>query len=271
MAKARVLGAVEHQVHQAVLADVAQALELWRVDRATDQPGQRGIGLGLGRRRRGMQVDRVKSRSGHGWDLERTSGEPYPRTIPPHESSLVATARRDTMSGDEHNSSSVSASLPRRRPSPRRRGRGAAAALNQTIGFLGTGNMAEALIRGLLRAGVVKPEQVWGGEPRASRMEHIKSRYGIHVTKYNVDVVRHASVIVLSVKPQILPTVLDEIAPHLKPRALVISVAAGVPIAVIEARLPTGIRVVRTMPNTSPWSAPEPPPSPPTSTPRRTT
>ncbi len=122
--------------------------------------------------------------------------------------------------------------------------------LPHTIGFLGTGNMAEALIRGLLRAGVVKPEQVWGSEPRASRMEHIKSRYGIHVTKYNVDVVRHASVIILSVKPQILPTVLDEIAPHLKPRALVISVAAGVPIAVIEARLPTGIRVVRTMPNT---------------------
>ena len=122
--------------------------------------------------------------------------------------------------------------------------------LSGTFGFLGTGNMAEALIRGLLRSGAVKPEQVWGSEPRASRMEQIKSRYGIHVTKYNVDVVRHASVIILSVKPQILPSVLDEIAPHLKPRALVISVAAGVPIAVIEARLPTGIRVVRTMPNT---------------------
>jgi pyrroline-5-carboxylate reductase len=122
--------------------------------------------------------------------------------------------------------------------------------ISGTIGFLGTGNMAEALIRGLLRSGAVKPEQIWGSEPRASRMEQIKSRYGIHVTKYNVDVVRHASIIILSVKPQILPTVLDEIAPHLKPRALVISVAAGVPIAVIEARLPTGIRVVRTMPNT---------------------
>ena len=147
--------------------------------------------------------------------------------------------------------SSPSASPPPRPAQPPTPGgESAAAALNQTIGFLGTGNMAEALIRGLLRAGVVKPEQVWGSEPRASRMEHIKSRYGIHVTKYNVDVVRHASVIVLSVKPQILPTVLDEIAPRLKPRALVISVAAGVPIAVIEARLPTGIRVVRTMPNT---------------------
>ena len=54
----------------------------------------------------------------------------------------------------------------------------------------------------------------------------------------------------LSVKPQILPKVLDEIAPHLKPSALVISIAAGVPVSAIEPRLPEGTRVVRTMPNT---------------------
>jgi pyrroline-5-carboxylate reductase len=56
--------------------------------------------------------------------------------------------------------------------------------------------------------------------------------------------------VVLSVKPQILPKVLDEIAPHLKPSALVISIAAGVPVSAIEPRLPEGTRVVRTMPNT---------------------
>lgn len=123
-------------------------------------------------------------------------------------------------------------------------------ALVGNIGFIGTGNMAEALIRGLLRAQVVKPEQIWGSEPRQSRLEQIKQRYGIHVTKYNVDVVRHSQIVVLSVKPQILPAILDEIAANLKPKALVISVAAGVPIAVIEARLPAGMRVIRTMPNT---------------------
>ncbi len=118
------------------------------------------------------------------------------------------------------------------------------------VGFIGTGNMAEALIKGLLRAEVLRAESLWGSEPRQSRLDLIKQRYGIAMSKYNVDVVRHCPIVVLSVKPQILPSVCDEIAPHLKPRALVISVAAGVPLSVLEARLPVGTRIVRVMPNT---------------------
>jgi pyrroline-5-carboxylate reductase len=75
-------------------------------------------------------------------------------------------------------------------------------------------------------------------------------RFGIHTTTHNIDVVRHSEIVVLSVKPQILPQVLDEVAPHLKPHALLISIAAGIPVAKIEKRLPEGTRVVRTMPNT---------------------
>jgi pyrroline-5-carboxylate reductase len=122
--------------------------------------------------------------------------------------------------------------------------------LTQTIGFLGTGNMAEALIKGLISSGTVEPEQVHGSDPRRERCDEMRGRYGIHVTTHNEDVVRHAEIVVLSVKPQILPQVLDEVAPHLKPHALCISVAAGMPIAAIERRLPAGTRVVRTMPNT---------------------
>ena len=118
------------------------------------------------------------------------------------------------------------------------------------VGFIGTGNMAEALIKGLLRAEVLRPDAIWGSEPRQSRLDLIKQRYGVAMTKHNVDVVRHCPVVVLSVKPQILPTVCEEIAPHLKPRALVVSVAAGVPVSAIETRLPAGTRVVRVMPNT---------------------
>ncbi len=122
--------------------------------------------------------------------------------------------------------------------------------LTQAIGFVGTGNMAEALIKGLLAAGLVEPGQVYGSEPRAERCSEIAQRYGIHATRYNLDVVRHAEIVVLSVKPQILPRVLDEIRPALKPHALVVSIAAGVQLSVIESRLPPGTRVVRTMPNT---------------------
>ncbi len=122
--------------------------------------------------------------------------------------------------------------------------------IGKTIGFLGTGNMAEALIKGLLAVGAVEPGQVHGSEPRRERCDEMAKRYGIHVTTHNLDVVRHAEIVVLSVKPQILPAVLDEVAAHLKPQVLIISIAAGMPIAAIEARLPQGTRVVRTMPNT---------------------
>ncbi|HEX4462528.1 MAG TPA: pyrroline-5-carboxylate reductase [Polyangia bacterium] len=122
--------------------------------------------------------------------------------------------------------------------------------LAQSIGFLGTGNMAEALIKGLIGAGVVEAKQIHGSDPRKERCQEMRDRYAIHATTHNEDVVRHAEIVVLSVKPQILPRVLDEIAPHLKPGALVISVAAGTPVAAIERRLPAGTRVVRTMPNT---------------------
>ena len=122
--------------------------------------------------------------------------------------------------------------------------------LAQTIGFLGTGNMAEALIKGLTAAEVVAPSQIHGSDPRQARCDELGARYGISVTTDNREVVAHAEIVVLSVKPQILPGVLDEIAPHLKPHALVISIAAGTPVAAIERRLKSGTRVVRTMPNT---------------------
>jgi pyrroline-5-carboxylate reductase len=122
--------------------------------------------------------------------------------------------------------------------------------LAQSIGFLGTGNMAEALIKGLIGSGVVEAKQIHGSDPRKERCQEMRDRYAIHATTHNEDVVRHAEIVVLSVKPQILPRVLDEIAPHLKPSALVISIAAGTPLVAIERRLPPGTRVVRTMPNT---------------------
>lgn len=120
----------------------------------------------------------------------------------------------------------------------------------QTLGFLGTGNMAEALIKGLLAAGVLSPERLWGSDPRRVRCDEMHSRYGIHATQDNAEVVGHSDILVLSIKPQILPAVCAEIAPRLRPGSLVISIAAGVPVAVIERLLPPGTRVVRTMPNT---------------------
>ena len=120
---------------------------------------------------------------------------------------------------------------------------------DKTIGFVGAGNMAEAMIRGLLRGKVFAPEQVTASAPREERRGELAQTYRIHATVDNRDAARQA-IVVLSVKPQILGRVLQEIADAIDPDALVISIAAGVPVAAIQAKLAAGTRVVRAMPNT---------------------
>ena len=121
--------------------------------------------------------------------------------------------------------------------------------ITKTIGFLGAGNMAEALVRGLLR-GHAAATSIAASGPRAERMAELGERYGIHTTPDNGSLVERSEIVVLSVKPQIMRKVLDEVGERLRADALVISIAAGIPIAAIEARLRPGTRVVRTMPNT---------------------
>src|SRR5688572_852479 len=120
---------------------------------------------------------------------------------------------------------------------------------DKTIGFVGAGNMAEAMIRGLLRGHDFAPGQVTASAPREERRGELDEKYGIHVTPDNREAARQA-IVVLSVKPQILGRVLDEIAGAIDAEALVISIAAGVPVAAIQSKLPAGTRVVRAMPNT---------------------
>jgi pyrroline-5-carboxylate reductase len=118
------------------------------------------------------------------------------------------------------------------------------------IGFLGAGNMAGALIRGLLASGTVTDAQVRASDVRRARLEELQTAHGIQTSSSNVDIVRWADVLVLAVKPQVLGPVLDEVAPEVNKDTTVISLAAGVPCAFIQARLPAGSRVVRSMPNT---------------------
>src|SRR5919206_1006830 len=121
--------------------------------------------------------------------------------------------------------------------------------IDKTIGFIGAGNMAEAMIRGLLRGGDFAIAQIAASGPREERMRELRDTYGIYATTDN-RVPAASEIVVLSVKPQILRRVLDEVADDISPDALVISIAAGVPVAAIQGRLPGGTRVVRAMPNT---------------------
>jgi pyrroline-5-carboxylate reductase len=121
--------------------------------------------------------------------------------------------------------------------------------IEKKIGFLGAGNMAEALLRGLLR-GHARPDQILASGPRQDRMDELRQKYAVATTTDNLELVAGSEIVVLAVKPQIMRKVLDEIADRLRPDALIISIAAGIPIAAIEQRLKPGTRVVRTMPNT---------------------
>lgn len=122
--------------------------------------------------------------------------------------------------------------------------------LEKTIGFLGAGNMAEALVRGLVQGGVVGPEQIIASGPRGERMAELAEAYRIETTTDNAALAKKADILVLAVKPQILERVVREIASSIGPHTLIISVAAGVDTAAIESHLPSGARVVRAMPNT---------------------
>jgi pyrroline-5-carboxylate reductase len=122
---------------------------------------------------------------------------------------------------------------------------------DKKIGFVGAGNMAGALIKGLLHSGTMAPAQIQASDVREERLVELANEHGISTTKDNAKLAAWADVIVLAVKPQVIDKVITPLGKSLSPRALVISIAAGVPIESIEARLPPGTRVIRSMPNTA--------------------
>lgn len=117
------------------------------------------------------------------------------------------------------------------------------------IAFVGSGAMGEAMIRGLLAHGVVTPQQIIAGDPVAARRATIAAEFGVHVTEDNREAVAQADVVVLSVKPQVLPRVMAGLHGAIPSQAMVVSIVAGVPLATLCAGLGHE-RVVRTMPNT---------------------
>jgi pyrroline-5-carboxylate reductase len=120
---------------------------------------------------------------------------------------------------------------------------------DRTIATVGSGMMAEAMIGGLLRVGLVDPSQVVASHRRPERREHLASEYAIRTVDDNVAAVEGADVVLLAIKPQMLARVGREIGPHLRRGQLVLSVLAGATTAAL-----TGIlghdQVVRSMPNT---------------------
>ncbi len=117
------------------------------------------------------------------------------------------------------------------------------------VGFVGAGNMGEALIKGLLAANLVPAKAVYATDVRLPRLKELDRQYGIQIAAGNTELVRHADVVILAVKPQILEAVLKEITHAVTRRKLLISIAAGVSTATIRAALGKDARLIRVMPN----------------------
>lgn len=122
--------------------------------------------------------------------------------------------------------------------------------MEMTLGLIGAGAMAEALISGVLKAGLVQPDQVTASDVAPARLQVMQERYRIHTATDNESVVRSSQVVVLAVKPQVSRDVLVPLVPVLSPDHLLISIVTGVTIDDLQDILDEGVPVIRVVPNT---------------------
>lgn len=118
------------------------------------------------------------------------------------------------------------------------------------IGFIGLGNMASAMIAGMLDKGIAKPEDVIGSDKFEGARNTAADRFGIRVTEDNKAVTTECDVLILAVKPQMLSEVTAEIPDSIKEGTLVISIIAGRTLAQLEEAFGKPVKIVRCMPNT---------------------
>jgi len=118
------------------------------------------------------------------------------------------------------------------------------------VGFVGGGNMGEALIRGLVESNLVPSDAIAVTDVRAERTRQLAEQYGVRPVTGNVALATASDVVILAVKPQIMASVLREVLPALTRRPLLISLAAGVSTATIQSVLGKYQRLIRVMPNT---------------------
>jgi len=135
---------------------------------------------------------------------------------------------------------------------------------DQTFAFIGSGTMGEAMIKGLITSAGVPAPNIFASGPRPERGAELQARYGVHVTVHNLEAIDGAQIVVLSVKPQMLHGVMEELAGRIASEALVLSIVAGARLETITTVL-RHKSVARAMPNTpaqiglgmTVWTCPE--------------
>lgn len=118
------------------------------------------------------------------------------------------------------------------------------------LGFIGTGNMASAIMGGIIKNQLIPAEEIIGADLFAPGRERVQKQFGIHVTDSNKEVVEKAEVIILSVKPQFYADVINEIKDDIKDNQIIITIAPGKTLAWLSEQFGKAVKIVRTMPNT---------------------
>jgi len=121
--------------------------------------------------------------------------------------------------------------------------------IEKQLCILGSGNMGEALVSGLVSSGSARPEMITCTDVREDRLEEMRSRFGVRTTQNNPEAVAASEVVIYAVKPQLMAEVLKETADQLDMSKVIISIAAGVPLRAIESLLNKQLRLIRVMPN----------------------
>jgi pyrroline-5-carboxylate reductase len=118
------------------------------------------------------------------------------------------------------------------------------------LAFIGGGNMAEALLKGFLAAGLFTPDRLWVSDVRPERLAELTKVYGVQTSPDNLSVAGHADIVLVAVKPQVLLPVLQALRGAVTADHLLISIAAGASTATIQEAFPAPVRMIRVMPNT---------------------
>ena len=118
------------------------------------------------------------------------------------------------------------------------------------IGFIGTGNMASAIMGGILSHNLAKPEEIYGADVFAPSREKVEKQFGIHTTDNNLEVVKNTDIVFLSVKPPYYQEVITQIASEICDEQIVITIAPGKTLSWLADQFGKQVKIVRLMPNT---------------------
>ena len=122
--------------------------------------------------------------------------------------------------------------------------------MNKEIGFIGCGNMASAMIGGIIKSKIFKPEEIVASDAGEEVVRNAAANLRIETTTDNKYVARQSKVVVLAVKPMYYSAVIEEIAPVISEEQIIVTIAPGQTIASVEERFGKTVKVIRTMPNT---------------------